>query len=74
MNVHSTSIPFVIPWMCLNRIAGLVSSTDISESHHVGQFNRRGSRNRVAMVNGLYADISTTPPPSDRRSRNFTYR
>ena len=45
------------------RAAGAPSSTDICDSHHVGQ--PRGP-------NGRSADISTTPPPSLARSRNRT--
>ena len=37
VKLHSTSIPFVIPPTCRNRIAGVAWSTSISDNHHVGQ-------------------------------------
>jgi NADPH:quinone reductase-like Zn-dependent oxidoreductase len=71
-----TTIAAVYP-TCLKRIDGLVASTDISESHQVGQFSGSGPRDSgprpLLTVKGLLADISTKPPPSDRLSRKRTY-
>src|SRR2546423_1810328 len=70
-NDHSTSIPFVIPSMWRNRIEGVSLFTVISESHHVGQLRRNRSNEAEK---GLFADISTMPPASLRRSRKRTKR
>ena len=62
-------MPVVTPRMCRNRIDGRTPApgrvTDINEVQKVGQ-----SPN----ANGRFADISTVPPPSLRRSWNRTYR
>jgi hypothetical protein len=52
LNVHSTSIPLVIPPTCRKRIDGATLFTDISESHHVGQLNRIGPFDVSTMWNG----------------------
>src|SRR3954468_11585999 len=72
VNVHSTSIPVVIPRTWRKRMEGalrVVGSsgwrTSISDSHQVGQLKG---------PNGRFADISTTPPPAPSRSRMMTYR
>src|SRR6202165_1141188 len=72
-NDHSTSISLVIPPTCLNRLDGRFLSTAISDSHQVRQLIRRRPFG-VLSWNGRLADISTNPPPSDRRVRNRTYR
>src|SRR5947208_16547369 len=68
-NVHSTSIPFVTPAMCVNRTDGRGESsgftTLIREVHHVGQSMR---------PNGRLADISTIRTSSDAPLRKRTYR
>src|SRR5256885_10721520 len=73
IKLHSTSMPFVTPPTCRKRIDGSDLFTDISDSHHVGQLKRSGTLDVSMMWKGREADISTSPPPSDRLSLNRTY-